>query len=755
MKRGQITVFIILGLVVLLIVGLLFLVLKDSGPGNLESTQESVAVTNLVQQCLNQIGEETTRTVASNGGYLDITLKDLPTADSQVIAIGPQRIAIWHEVQDCSQSRTGCLQDNRPPLCAKDSYCPIEAKGDNSIQQSIERGIERDINNCLNSFSSLPGIQVETQGNPAVKAYIRNDDLGLNLEYPLRVTTADGNIIELEEFTATLDVNLPQVYLLASQIQQEQRERMFIEEIFLHLLSYQTGVDKELPPFRELQISGAPRFWIRPEVQQIIEDGLLPALFMIRVKNADNYYPIESPDVAPEMRDYAEGLYDYMAINLGNVYYPVDVRFEYPGTPMHLDINGKQLLKPRRMPGTAFLSWAGMDIHDYRFKYAASFPLLIHIDDPAAFNGRGLQLNFGLEANILNNVPLNTSIGYTEIAFGQTGVNLEQQTMDHLYRVTVHDERKGTPVSDAQLTYSCGIEYTVGETDHAGTWEGELPFCLGKGYLLAWRDGYERDGVVISNFDDDGMVSDHRIELWPFIAKTVKVYKLTATDVGNITLGSSREQRRTGLGVNDSLALAIQRQKEHELQDDVPLQSMLQFGGGSSTDKETLLEQLEAQRDEIEQADPELYEVMLQAIHDMEEPSNAEFVQSQIIELIPGTYDIEGRLIYSGLIQIPEETRETGPFYARTKYTLPAQNFTSWMSGGVVLKDGMTELNLPLPGAFVIHADDLYAENELVFYALEQPLPTKWDELEKYQSIEEYQLYKNAYAKPEFRPAAP
>ena len=56
----------------------------------------------------------------------------------------------------------------------------------------------------------------------------------------------------------------------------------------------------------------------------------------------------------------------------------------------------------------------------------------------------------------------------------------------------------------------------------------------------------------------------------------------------------------------------------------------------------------------------------------------------------------------------------------------PAQNYSTWVSGGGVLNFTLTE-------------NDVYNDKSVTFYALEMPFPRTWDMLEHYQSIEDYQ----------------
>jgi hypothetical protein len=69
-RQGQITPFVILGLAVLLIVGLVLLRPASHEATSLTAQQDQQLITNTVQQCLAQAGEQSVRAVAqANGRY--------------------------------------------------------------------------------------------------------------------------------------------------------------------------------------------------------------------------------------------------------------------------------------------------------------------------------------------------------------------------------------------------------------------------------------------------------------------------------------------------------------------------------------------------------------------------------------------------------------------------------------------------------------------------------------------------------------
>ncbi|MGV8171222.1 MAG: hypothetical protein ACP5OA_00840, partial [Candidatus Woesearchaeota archaeon] len=115
------------------------------------------------------------------------------------------------------------------------------------------------------------------------------------------------------------------------------------------------------------------------------------------------------------------------------------------------------------------------------------------------------------------------------------------------------------------------------------------------------------------------------------------------------------------------------------------------------------------------------------------------------MEFVPGTYVFDAFMMNDGLIHLPAETKQICPFgeplgicIAGTDIEYPEQNLTSWVSGGANVEFTLTE-------------NDVYAENTLVFFVAEVPLPTDWDTFETSLSVESYQDSMIAFLSPILR----
>jgi hypothetical protein len=740
MRRGQLTLIVILGLILILLVGLLLL-----RPGaksvSITAQQDTARVQQFVQGCLAQTGEDVLRQMGASGGYLTTTgfTRSNSERDTQVVTIPPQEVVLWHEIHPCEQSPSGCLGNNRPPLCKRgERACPIPTAANTnpkakSIQEQLEAGIAAQIDTCLDFDSAFESqMSVERKGSPAVRAVIREESIGLSLNYPLEVTTTTKETVDLSDYASELDVRLPDLYRFATKIQESETRVAFLENIFLHLHAIYSGADTELPPIREVQLfGGGSKTWLRSQVQQRIERDLLPFMNFIQVINAqDSFAPVLSHENDSAYAEYADGAYRYLVVKLDDSVYPYGARFEYPNTPIFLDINGKEVLQPQKFGGGGFFArLAGVFFTQYKFKYTVAFPVIVHLDDPAAFNDKGYSLDFGIEGNIRNNYPLNVSVDPAVLRNSYTTLDLSDpsQLVNHIYKVKVKDKRTGAPIPKATVQYECGVRYYMGETDGSGTWTGKLPYCFVGGAVVTQASGYLGTGKDLSNSEDDGLITDVPISLWPIREKLVRVYKRTIDDTAALTPpngsfdNARSKQYRTPVTSNETVILEASRIKDTPYDDDIPLAGMLRFGNESvgasaNVPPSTSVAQLKGALDEalanggLTQAQYNDALAQLNAAAKQFAADNTtiddtggEFTAEKLVDLVPGTYDLNGMVMYGRPFTIPATSVKGG--------TIEARNYTSWVSGGVVLT-GANGVYLP--------PEFIYGDGDLTLYVLEQ-----------------------------------
>lgn len=194
-KRGQVSIFIIIGIVILAVISVvLYLTAEvpieelDIGLSPLESSAKSVQT--YVEGCLESIGLEAIEYIGSHGGYYNIE-------------------SISEEVNTAYYFYLG---ENIMP-----------SKGD--VQEEIADYIDDNLFLCLQDFAIFEeqGLAVEYE-DPLSAAIIDEDNVFVTLNLPITITIEDGQK-QLDEFDAEIEnINLGKMIDSASVIIASQEE---------------------------------------------------------------------------------------------------------------------------------------------------------------------------------------------------------------------------------------------------------------------------------------------------------------------------------------------------------------------------------------------------------------------------------------------------------------------------------------------------------------------------------------------------
>ncbi len=208
-RRSQATIFLILGIVMLLAI---FLIIT-SNQGYVESNMNkeitkagetalaSNPIKNFVEQCLSlaskdsliKIGQQSGFLFASQGG----TTPDYGSSDEGKL------FAFYNGI------KVTFLDNNMPSL--------KKEQGANSIEGQLAAFVENNIDKCLDfSVFEAQGLKIGKK-EKVVGAIINEDDVVFSLKYPLTIENPDGGKAEIKEFFSVNEVRLKKIYEFISR----------------------------------------------------------------------------------------------------------------------------------------------------------------------------------------------------------------------------------------------------------------------------------------------------------------------------------------------------------------------------------------------------------------------------------------------------------------------------------------------------------------------------------------------------------
>lgn len=551
-KRGQVTFFILSGLIILILTGL-FLYYREATIKEPEILMpQFFPIKDYVESCVYAVAEDAVRIAGVQGGYIDIPYEMTRDRDRMLEYIpgGLIKIPYWYYQGD--------------------SYIPSL----NNIESQVSEYVTENIDACLDSFQAFdPEFEISLVSYPMTRVTITEKDVDVYVDYPIKVKDrASTQETYISEFHSQLDVKLKEAYELAHNIMMRENKELFFENITLDLMAMNPAI-----PFSGMEFHCGKLRWYLWEIEDEITEMLTYHVPLVRIENTD-YLPFAAdPSVYETLQQYTvEDIYNenypdvptpYDAYDYNHYLWDVNNRetdltagFTYlPAWGLKLTArpqsNGVLTSNVGKGPGS-FLSF--MCINVYHFTYDVSYPVLVSVRDDDAFKGQGYLFRFAFPVIVDHNKGARTDYGNAVL---ENYASLFEGVCDG-YGDTVYDIRaKGTDeygmmnmdLGDVNITYDCvQFSCSLGKTtaqDGVYRLRTALPSSCGHGYIVANKEGY-LEGRTQVLYDEDIDVTMRKLKKVNF---TVKKH-LYGTSIGEAQ----------DLNQNEEAIISIQSREERD-----------------------------------------------------------------------------------------------------------------------------------------------------------------------------------------------
>jgi len=500
---------------------------------------------------------------------------------------------------------------------------------------------------------------------------------------------------------------LDRIHEFATSITNAEINYGFFERQTIHVISSFAGLEKEIPPLSESDFKpGAGKLWQKSKVEELVSSLLTSYVPVLQVMGTRGFIePISD-------NRYKQGIYSTMVLPIvgrdQQLFEEFSTNFNYfDWWPIYFNIKGRgsrgEIIGPEEA-SSSFFSFIG--IKRYENFYDVSYPVLIEIKDDDALEGRGYTFLFAIEVNLRNNDPVDVDYEGLPTAPIVGGSLLCNDNQRNSGNITIT-----TPTEDALINFVCGTEAClVGYTESDGVLKTKLPICAG-GVLVASKAEYFGAPVEYSSQIDKS--DDINLELFPIIEKNIKVQK---KPVQKRVCHNRKIRKFNSRNQNDMLDEATKGALSSEIQR-VGEKDIKCFWFFKDEPEELL--------------NNELAIITLTKVKETaaEEDFISTLVYNGSVEfttarLVPGSYEVRIDMFYS----IPSIEAQTLIIPSREivvdknwiipggkeSTTLdPIEFDESFPEGGVdiVKSNGYWELT----------ADKLYADNEIIFYAMGAP----------------------------------
>jgi hypothetical protein len=499
-KKGVITPFIIVGLVLLIMIGLFVLMRNYTYAGQFVPSP-LIPATTFAQECTEQVTDDALFFLRTQGGY--IYLPDKIGKDPQAYINLGMKVPYWfHNYQE------------RIPLIR-------------DMELDMERYVKDNVVGCINNFNSVE--HSLTLQNPSkinelsVEVRINNQDVEIEIIIPVIFKSVDGSkSYNLPKIHLTEETELRNMYELAKEIMKAENKDAFLEGYVFDMIA-----TSDYLPHEGLEITCEPRIWEMMDLEKHLQMSIMHNIRYITFENTQ--YEDTGIDYYDKIYRVDLGVDDYSNIKVNTIY--------NPQWPLNLNVNPKSngVVKPIEYPVSKFMFNC---FKIYHHKYSVEFPIMFQL---VANNNPDEMFYFATpvvmkrdEPNRYDEVPtwpeevdqtrsedycrdeVEVSIYKTDMAGNiivQPSIEKKRKTMLDIYAI---DKTLGFPegtLKDVEIKYHCvKFRCDMGNTTEPkidgfyigepATLSTEFPFCF-NGYVIAEKEGYLTAREKISITEDN------------------------------------------------------------------------------------------------------------------------------------------------------------------------------------------------------------------------------------------------------------
>jgi len=452
-KRGQITIFIIVALVLVAGIGVYLFVTKGGTSTNIPS--EFQPVENYYLSCISELGSEGIGFLESTGGFIELPefVRGSPMAplSSQLNFFG-NNLPYW--------------------FYSSDGKIVSQAPTKNSMEEQLGRFIEERLDRCDFADYSSQGYEID-RSNPSADVSINDREVVVNLRENT-VYTYQSLTSNVNSHNVKINSDLGKMYSKAIEIFNNELQEMFLENYTLDVLRLYTPVDG-------VEISCAPKVWRTSEIFDDMSKALEANVPQIRLMDL-NYNPTDKNSKYFTRDIASDGL---------NVYFRYSPDWF---TSMEIQPSDGGLLTAQPVGNQEGLGVLGFCYVPYHFVYSVDYPVMVQI--LSGTNSGAEVFQYPMQVMIRGNRPRQAVDAVYE--------GLENTVCKYPIKsieVSTYDSETLSPV-EAQIEFKCLSEgCNLGETkiDSNGGASATLraPQCV-NGFLTAHAEGYENEAYQIS-----------------------------------------------------------------------------------------------------------------------------------------------------------------------------------------------------------------------------------------------------------------
>ncbi len=267
-KRGQLTIFIIVAILIVASVAGYFVFREQLSQEQIPSNFDPVRTAFL--SCLEEETEVGISVLSSQGGYIEQPEFESGSShmpfSSHLDFLG-NPIPYWYYV-----SGNNIERENVP--------------SEEDMEEDLESYIEDNIRNCDLSSYSEQGYEI-AMDFPIGDVNIKNDEVVVDLDMELSMNYLENSAV-VSDHRVSIASNLGSLYDSAKEIYEYEQEELFLENYALDVLHLYAPVDG-------VEFNCSPIIWNAEDVFNELEEGIEVNTLSLKNSGNDDYFNVELP----------------------------------------------------------------------------------------------------------------------------------------------------------------------------------------------------------------------------------------------------------------------------------------------------------------------------------------------------------------------------------------------------------------------------------------------------------------------------
>ncbi|MFA5856921.1 MAG: hypothetical protein WC867_06175 [Candidatus Pacearchaeota archaeon] len=506
-KRGQLTIFIIIGIVIVAAIALFFAFqigyIGSSVPEKYKPVYEYYL------SCIDEEARIGSQLLGHSGGYIDLPefspgSQYMPFS-SQLNFFG-EGVPYWYYI-----SGNGLVKEQVPTKA--------------NMEAQLNFFLSKRIPNCDFSNFQEEGFSIVLGRAESVETKINDNTISLEVKQPITISSDESESWSSTSHSRSIKTNLGKFYKTAMKIYKKQKEGMFLENYAVDTLRLYAPVDGN-------EIGCSPKIWKKEDVRQDLIGALEANVPFTKVSG--NYYELSKEDNKYFIVDIDEKV-------------DSNVNFMYSRNwPMKFEVYPSEegLMMAEPVGNQEGMGMLGFCYVAYHFVYDLAYPVLVQVyyEDELFQFPVVVSINKNKPREPLNGSAMPDSV--PELCKYKT----KKMTV---YTYNNDLEPVNANIDFKCLATSCNIGKTVMSRNSSDSvLIANFPQCV-NGFIVASSPGYKTEKYMVTSLNEDNI----QIVMQKKYKLNINLQNLGSEDYSLITFTKDKE----------SFSISYPEQKEIEI----------------------------------------------------------------------------------------------------------------------------------------------------------------------------------------------